>query len=81
VKKHNKQYSKTVAKVLLRLREEAGFNQTQWAKALKLSSNQVWMMEKKNGLWRLDRIRQATALLGTTVPKLFAKVEKEFVGE
>lgn len=69
-----KTYAKKVAAVLAEIREEKGFTKTTFAKALKINLNQLWMMESGRGLWRLDRLKRATEILGIDMVKLFKRV-------
>ena len=77
MKKKTKTYAKRVAVTVLELRKDKGFTQAAFAKALGITANQLWMMESGKGLWRLDRLKKATSVLGITMVKLFKLVEAE----
>lgn len=69
-----KTYAKKVAATLIKIREERGFTKTTFAKSLGINLNQLWMMDSGKGLWRLDRLKKATEILGIDMVKLFKRV-------
>jgi len=75
VKNRKTSYAKKVTKIMIQLREKAGFSQAEFAKALKIAPNQMWIIENGMGLWRLDLLKAASGVLAISMPRLFKMVD------